>query len=164
MSQRGSSWQPLHRREAAAAAARPDVVQLLDDELSRRPLQVWRPLVSVQRAACRLLPLGSVSVLAAAATAAAAASRVECVRRPRVPVAAAAGGWGSQLDPLGYFVIYLDPAASAIVADHYGNLINDKGARAAGLLRRPHAASSASPTHLLPAGSQAWRATRAPAR
>ena len=36
-------------------------------------------------------------------------------------------GGGAQLDPLGYFVIYIDAAAREIVADHYGNLINDQG-------------------------------------
>ncbi|MEM8602545.1 MAG: DUF4346 domain-containing protein [Cyanobacteria bacterium P01_H01_bin.121] len=32
-----------------------------------------------------------------------------------------------ELDPAGYFIIYLDQDAGLICADHYGNIINDKG-------------------------------------
>jgi dihydropteroate synthase len=31
------------------------------------------------------------------------------------------------LDPAGYFIIYLDREAGVICADHYSNVINDKG-------------------------------------
>jgi dihydropteroate synthase len=32
-----------------------------------------------------------------------------------------------ELDPAGYFIIYLDREAGLICADHYGNTINDQG-------------------------------------
>ena len=112
-----SPRRPLaHRLAAASHEERRSTAAELDEKLSGRPLQA-RAACTPNQCLCKYIyDLNQIKLN----------QIILCDKILSV-------GADLQLDPLGYFLIYLDTEAGVIAADHYANSINTDGTFCSGL-------------------------------